>query len=63
MRDTRWRFDEVLVTLEQELQRADEDLRRITAAAAYLRALLPARRRRARRCHTPRRPRWQRCAV
>jgi hypothetical protein len=42
-------FDEVFDTLEQELHRADEDLRRLTAAAAYLRALLPPRRRRPRR--------------
>ena len=41
----RWRFEEVLETLEKERQRFDEDLRRLTAAAAYLRALLPARRR------------------
>ena len=56
-----WRFDEVLYDLEQERQRADEDLRRLTAAAAYLRALLPARRSvRRRRCTVRRR--WLRCA-
>ena len=50
------RFDEVLYDLEQERLRVDEDLRRFTAAAAYLRTLLPTRRsrRRRRRC-TPRR--------
>jgi hypothetical protein len=36
----RWqRLGEVFNTLEQERQRADEDLRRLTAAAVYLRAL------------------------
>jgi hypothetical protein len=50
------RFDEVLCMLEQERKRFDEDLRRLTLAAAYLRAMLPERRvtrRRRRRC-TPR---------
>jgi hypothetical protein len=41
----RQRFEEALEALEQERQRVDEDLRRLTAAAAYLRALLPIRRR------------------
>ena len=52
MQDTQWRFDEVLGLLEQALQRSDEDLRRLTASAAYRRALLPgrSRRRRGRRC-------------
>ncbi len=41
------RFDEVLRELEEERQRVDEDLRRFTVAAAYLRTLLlPPRRRR-----------------
>ena len=53
--DMKLRFDEVLYALEQERQRVDEDLRRFTVAAAYLRTLLlpPRRRRRApqrRRC-------------
>jgi hypothetical protein len=52
------RFDEVLYELEEERLRVDEDLRRLVAAAAYLRSLLPLRRRRIpqrrRRC-TPRR--------
>ncbi len=46
-------FDEVLCMLEQERKRFDEDLRRLTVAAAYLRALLPEHRgarRRRRRC-------------
>jgi hypothetical protein len=38
------RFDEVLYELEQERQCVDEDLRRLTAAAAYLRTLLPHKR-------------------
>ena len=44
------RFDEVLRMLERE--RLDEDLRRLTLAAAYLRDLLPERRNRRsrRRC-------------
>ena len=52
------RFDEVLRMLEQERKRFDEDLRRLTIAAAYLRALLPGRRRRTmrrRRCTPPQR--------
>ena len=49
-------FDEVLDTLEQERQRADENLERLVLVAAHLRALLPERRRRARRGRcTPRR--------
>ena len=49
-------FDEVLDTLEQERQRADENLKRLVLVAAHLRALLPERRRRARRGRcTPRR--------
>ena len=52
------RFDEVLCMLEKERERFDEDLRRLTVAAAYLRALLPKRRRYARRGRcTPRRRR------
>ena len=44
------RFDEVLRMLEHERERLDEDLRRLTLAAAYLRDLLPRRRtRRSRR--------------
>ena len=51
------RFDEVLCMLEHERERLDEDLRRLTLAAAYLRDLLPERRsrrrrRRRRRCST-----------
>jgi hypothetical protein len=46
MNTTQQRFDEVLDELERERQRVDEDLRRLTVAAAYLRALLPPRRRR-----------------
>jgi hypothetical protein len=46
----RWqRLGEVFNTIEQERQRADEDLRRLTAAAVYLRALFPPSRRLARR--------------
>jgi hypothetical protein len=45
MHDERQRFSEVLDTLEQERQRVDEDLRRLVVAAAYLRAMLPERRR------------------
>jgi hypothetical protein len=46
------RFDEVLRMLEHERERLDEDLRRLTLAAAYLRDLLPERgnRRSRRRC-------------
>jgi hypothetical protein len=48
------RFDEVLCMLERE--RFDEDLRRLSLAAAYLRDLLPERRNRRRkirrRCST-----------
>ena len=47
------RFDEVLCMLEHERERLDEDLRRLTLAAAYLRDLLPGRlNRRRRRCST-----------
>ena len=50
------RFDEVLRMLEHERERLDEDLRRLTLAAAYLwDLLLPVRRnrrRRRRRCST-----------
>jgi hypothetical protein len=51
------RFDEVIRKLEEERQRVDEDLKRFVVVAAYLRSLLPKRRRRPpqpRRC-TPRR--------
>jgi hypothetical protein len=46
------RFDEVLRILEHERERLDEDLKRLTLAAAYLRDLLPVRRNRRsrRRC-------------
>jgi hypothetical protein len=54
MHDTHQRFDEVLDALNQERQRVDEDLRRLTAAAAYLRAYLPQRRHARRRRCTPR---------
>ena len=40
------RFDEVLRMLEHERERLDEDLKRLTLAAAYLRDLLPERRNR-----------------
>ena len=50
MPETQWRrFDEVLYVLEQERERFDEDLRRLTVAAACLRALLLPERRRMRR--------------
>jgi hypothetical protein len=49
MYDTQQRFNEVLDTLEQERQRVNENLRRLTVAAAYLRAMLPERRLRTRR--------------
>jgi hypothetical protein len=50
MPETQWRrFDEVLFMLEQERERFDEDLVRLTVAAAYLRALLLPERRRMRR--------------
>jgi hypothetical protein len=39
------RFDEVLREPEQERQRVKEDLRRFAVVAAYLRSLLPSRRR------------------
>ena len=55
MEDTKLRFDEVLYELEQERLRVDEDLRRLTAAAAYLRTQLPPKRpRRTRRRCSPR---------
>ena len=46
------RIDEVLSMLEHERERVNEDLRRLTLAAAYLRDLLPERRNRRsrRRC-------------
>jgi hypothetical protein len=50
----RQRFSEVLDTLEQERQRVDEDLRRLVIAAAYLRTMLPERRRMRRRRCSPR---------
>ena len=51
------RFDEVLRILEHERERLDEDLKRLTLAAAYLRDLLPVRRNRRsrRRCSSWRR--------
>jgi len=55
MQDTQQRFDEVLDALKQERQRVDEDLKRLTAAAAYLRAHLPQRCHVRRRRCTPRR--------
>jgi hypothetical protein len=56
------RFDEVFDTLAWELQRVDKDFKRLTAAAAYLRVLLPASRRRSLRRHRCRsRPRVLRC--
>ena len=50
MQDNKRRFDEVLYALEQERRRFDEELRRLSVAAAYLRTLLPKRRVRRRRC-------------
>ena len=44
------RFDEVLYMLEHERERVNEDLRRLTLAAAYLRDLLPEPRNRKSRC-------------
>ena len=44
------RFDEVLCMLEHERERVNEDLRRLSLAAAYLRDLLPEPRNRKRRC-------------
>ena len=44
------RFDEVLCMLEHERERFNENLRRLTLAAAYLRDLLPKPRNRKRRC-------------
>jgi hypothetical protein len=55
MQEMQQRFDEVLDALKQERQRVDEDLKRLTAAAAYLRGYLPQRRRVRRRRCTPRR--------
>lgn len=55
MHNTQKRFDEVLKDLEQERLRFEKSLKELTAAAAYLRSLLPRRRRR-RHC-TPHRPR------
>jgi hypothetical protein len=60
MQDAQRGFDEVLDALERERQRFDEDLRRLTLAAAYLRPLLPRRRRRVRRRRCA--PRRQRVA-
>lgn len=60
MQDAQRRFDEVLGALERERQRFDEDLRQLTLAAAYLRPLLPRRRRRVRRRRCA--PRRQRVA-
>ena len=51
---TERRFDDVLDMLRHELLGVDEDLRRLTTAAAYLRATLRRRARR-RRC-TPHQP-------
>jgi hypothetical protein len=59
VKDTHSLFDEVFDMLEQERRRFDEDLGRLTAAAAYLRTLLPHKGRTTRRrlrC-TPRRRR------
>ena len=55
MQETQHRFDEVLYMLEQERKRFDEDLRRLAIAAAYLRTLLPSKRRmrRRQRCTLP----------
>jgi hypothetical protein len=50
MRHERQRFDQILDTLERERRRVDEDLRRLTRVAAYLRPLLPTRHARRRRC-------------
>jgi hypothetical protein len=55
LQDTQRRFDDVFDALEREQQRFDEDLRRLTIAAAYLRELLPQRRRPVRRRCIPRR--------
>jgi hypothetical protein len=55
MQDAQRRFDEVLDALERERQRFDEDLKRLTLAAAYLRPLLPRRPARRRRCAPKRR--------
>ena len=44
------RFDEVLCMLEHERERVNEDLRRLSLAAAYLRDLLPEPSNRKRRC-------------
>ncbi len=51
------RFEEVLCMLEHERERVDEDLRRLTLAAAYLRDLLFER-----RDHKRRRKRRRRCS-
>ena len=53
MNYTKHRFDEVLHDLDRERRYVDEDLRRFTVAAAYLRSLLrpsPRRLSRRRRC-------------
>jgi hypothetical protein len=54
MYDERQRFSEVLGKLKQERQRVDEELRRLVVAAAYLRTMLPERRRTRRRRCSPR---------
>ena len=57
MDERRRRFEQVLYMLDQERIRFDEDLKRLIAASAYLRPLLPRRRRhtRRRRCTLRRR--------
>jgi hypothetical protein len=58
VKDTHSLFDEVFDMLEQERRRFDEELGRLTAAAAYLRALLPYKGRTTRRLRcAPRRRR------
>ena len=53
MNHTHQRFDKVLAMLEHERELADANLKRLTAAAAYLRVLLPNSRRTLRRRCTP----------
>jgi hypothetical protein len=56
--DERRRFEQVLYMLEQVRIRFDKDLKRLIAASAYLRPLLPRHRRHTRRrCCTLRRRR------